>query len=258
MKWNAEGYDSVATVQENWGRKVIDELLLNGDETVLDAGCGSGRVTQRLLDRIPSGFLFAVDRSAAMVCQARQRLSAESKRVEFICADLCEVQLPRKVDVIFSNAVFHWIPDHQQLFNHLATQIRSGGIFRAQCGGKGNLAQAREISDRVAFSPEFKQYFDGWDYPTNYPGAEETRGRMINAGFRDVSSNLVEAPTDFNSRDEFAQFVKHVVLLAYLNRLPNEELKQSFLVRFVDDVEKRFNRRYWLDYVRLNIHAVKE
>ena len=258
MKWNAAAYDNVSTVQERWGRAVIETLPLKGDETILDAGCGSGRVTVHLLERLPRGYLFGVDKSQAMIDQASAKLAAYSDRSQFICADLVEVALPKKVDFVFSNAVFHWLLDHDKLFRHLGTLMRSGGVFRSQSGGKGNLAQAKEIADKLRDFPEFEAYFRTWEYPTNYADAEETAQRMTAAGFTDVLTDLVEAPTDFDSRESFAAFVQNVVLLPYLSRLPDEEVKQSFLTTFVDEIGKAFSGRYWLDYVRLNIRAIKK
>jgi trans-aconitate 2-methyltransferase len=257
MKWNAAAYDIVSTVQERWGISVIAGLPLKGDETVLDAGCGSGRVTAHLLDRLPHGYLFGVDKSQAMIDQASAKLAAYSDRAQFICADLCEVALPKKVDVVFSNAVFHWIPDHERLFKHLGSLMRSGGIFHTQCGGKGNLARAKGIADQVRELPEYESYFRTWEYPTNYPDAEETAERMVAAGFTKVYTDLVEAPTDFDSRDSFSAFVENVVSLPYLSRLPGEQMKQAFLTAYVDKIAETFSGRYWLDYVRLNIKAIK-
>jgi trans-aconitate 2-methyltransferase len=258
MKWNAAAYDIVSTVQERWGLAVIEGLPLNGDETVLDAGCGSGRVTAHLLEKVPNGYLFGVDKSQAMIDQASAKLSACADRSQFICSDLCEVTLSKKVDVVFSNAVFHWVPDHQRLFDHLGSLMRSGGTFRTQCGGKGNLAEAKRIADTVRELLEYRSYFRTWEYPTNYAGAEETADRMIAAGFTRVYTDLTEAPTDFDSRDSFTAFVQNVVLLPYLSRLPDEETKQAFLTKYVDEIAKAFSGRYWLDYVRLNIRAIKK
>jgi trans-aconitate 2-methyltransferase len=192
-----------------------------------------------------------------MIEQAREKLGAFSERSQFICSDLCEVTLPRKVDGVFSNAVFHWVPDHALLFKHLGGLMRSGGIFHTQCGGKGNLAQAKGIADEVRHLPEYERWFRIWEYPTNYAGAEETAERMTAAGFTNVYTDLVEAPTDFDSRDSFAAFVQNVVLLPYLGRLPDDDIKDRFLTAYVDRIHDVFSGRYWLDYVRLNIRAIK-
>src|ERR1044071_5127472 len=106
--WDAGRYHRVAQPQGRWGASVLERLELRGDETVLDAGCGSGRVTAQLLERLPRGRVIAVDNSAAMLAQARDTLAPFESRVAFVEADLLVLDrvVTTRVDVIFSTAVF--------------------------------------------------------------------------------------------------------------------------------------------------------
>src|SRR5512133_4117223 len=113
VDWDAATYDRVADPQEEWGREVLARLELAGDETVLDAGCGSGRVTKLLLERLPHGHVVAVDSAPSMVEHARRALG---DRATVLRASLTELTLNEPVDAAFSNAVFHWIADHDRLF----------------------------------------------------------------------------------------------------------------------------------------------
>ena len=115
--WDAGTYARVSTPQRDWSAAVLDRLDLVGSETVLDAGCGSGEVTAELLRRLPHGHVIAVDGSASMVAMAAQRLPAG--RAKVLCRDLTELQMDSEVDHAFSNAVFHWISDHEALFREL-------------------------------------------------------------------------------------------------------------------------------------------
>src|SRR5262245_35180295 len=101
-EWEASTYDRIAEPQARWGKAVVDRLRLDGGERVLDAGCGSGRVTELLLARLPRGQVVALDGSAAMVAEARRRLG-EGPRVAYVVADLAE-PLPEMapVDGVFS------------------------------------------------------------------------------------------------------------------------------------------------------------
>ncbi|HEU4571151.1 MAG TPA: methyltransferase domain-containing protein, partial [Candidatus Limnocylindrales bacterium] len=136
--WDATTYDRVSTPQQDWARPVVERLPLRGDETVLDAGCGTGRVTAMLLERLPAGRVIAVDGSAAMVAEARAFLDPE--RTVVIHSDLVDLELDEQVDAVFSNAVFHWIADHERLFATLHAALAPGGRLEAQCGGAGNVA----------------------------------------------------------------------------------------------------------------------
>ena len=75
-EWDAETYDAIADPQFEWGVEVLEGVVLAGDETVLDAGAGSGRVTERLLERLPQGRVIALDGSKDMIEKARERVGA--------------------------------------------------------------------------------------------------------------------------------------------------------------------------------------
>ena len=119
-EWEAGTYHRVSTPQVNWGRTVLARLPLTGTETVVDAGCGTGRLTAELLERVPNGHVIAVDRSANMLAEAEAHLAPRfGDRVSFHLADVQDLSLPEPVDAIFSTATFHWVPDHPRLFRAL-------------------------------------------------------------------------------------------------------------------------------------------
>jgi trans-aconitate methyltransferase len=153
--WDAATYDRVSDPQVEWALEVLDRLPLRGDETVLDAGCGSGRVTRLLLERLPRGRVVAVDAAPAMVEQARAALG---DRATVLLADLAELELDEPVDAVFSNAVFHWVADHERLFTRLHAALRPGGRLVAQCGGEGNVERFLAVARAVAEEPPFADY----------------------------------------------------------------------------------------------------
>ena len=93
VDWDAATYHRVADNQEEWGREVLDRLELKGDETVLDAGCGSGRVTRLLLERLPEGRVIGVDAAPSMIEEARANLAEFGDRVELQVQNLLELEL---------------------------------------------------------------------------------------------------------------------------------------------------------------------
>jgi trans-aconitate 2-methyltransferase len=244
--WDAGTYHRVSVPHEEWARSVLDRLPLKGDETVLDAGCGSGRVTGLLIERLPEGRVVAVDGSTSMVEKVRETLRSGD---EALVSDLTELELDRKVDAVFSSAVFHWVLDHDLLFQRLAAVLRPGGAIAAQCGGAGNIDRLRAISDEVAAGEPFAPHFEGFNEPWNYAGAEETEARLEVAGFADVRCWLqpwtIEPP-------EPAEFLRTVCLGPHMDRL-SEELQAAF----VEKVLEREPSPLQLEYVRLNIEARK-
>ena len=183
LDWDAETYDEVSDPQFAWGTEVLGRLDLDGDEAVLDAGCGSGRVTAELAKLIPRGRLVAVDGSEAMIAKARERLGDE---VTYLVADLTELQLAQRVDLVFSTATFHWILDHDLLFRRLHAVLAPGGRLVAQCGGRGNIAAYSEALAAVEAQPEFRPHMDGIRRLLELRGARGDRtaapGRRLRRG----------------------------------------------------------------------------
>ncbi len=239
--------------QLRWGLQVLDRLELSGDETVLDAGCGSGRLTAELLARLPRGRVVALDASANMLAQARASLEpVASGRVTYVQADLAAFELDSPVDAVFSAATFHWVLDHDALFANLYRALRPGGALVAQCGGEGNLDRLRERGERLMKAPRFAKRFEGWTDAWRYAGAEETRARMEKAGFTAIRVWLEDAPTTFPDEAAFREFASAVVLRAYLARLPDAE-ERSELVKAIVAEAATDSPPFTLDYVRLNV-----
>jgi trans-aconitate 2-methyltransferase len=242
--WDAGSYHRVSVPHEEWARSVLDRLPLQGDETVLDAGCGSGRVTGLLIERLPAGRVVAVDGSVSMIEKVREVLRPGD---EALVSDLTELELDRQVDAVFSSAVFHWVLDHDLLFQRLAAVLLPGGALAAQCGGAGNIERLRKIGSEVTASEPFAPYFETFETPWNYAGAEETEARLRDAGFAGVRCWLqpwtIEPP-------EPAEFLRTVCLGPHVDRLP-EGLRAPFVERVLELEPEPLQ----LEYVRLNIEA---
>jgi trans-aconitate 2-methyltransferase len=243
--WDAATYDRVSAPQVAWAERVLARLPLRGDETVLDAGCGSGRVTRMLLERLPDGQVVAVDSTTSMVEHARDAL--DRARATVLLADLTELVLDEPVDAVFSNAVFHWIPDHEALFARLYDALRPRGRLVAQCGGKGNVARFHAAAWEVAAEEPYAEYLAGWKGPWHFAGAEETAERLERVGFADVKTWLEPQPV---SPPDPTGFLRAVCLGPHLEQLP-ERLRGGY----VDAVRERCGSE--LDYVRLNMDARK-
>jgi trans-aconitate 2-methyltransferase len=244
--WDAATYDRISAPQLAWAGEQLDRLELRGDEVVLDAGCGTGRVTALLADRVPRGRVYGVDAAPSMVEHARRALG---DRATILCQDLVDLDLPGDVDVVFSNATFHWIKDHDALFAAIHRVLKPGGRLIAQCGGRGNVAALHRVADEIAAEPQFAPYFVGWPRPWNFASAEETSERLEHAGFAEVRCWLEPRPVQ---PDEPKAFVRTVCLVRHLDPLP-PELHDAF----ADTVLERAGEPLTLDYVRLNMTARK-
>lgn len=245
-EWDGETYDRISAPQQAWGREVLERLHLRGDETVLDAGCGSGRVTEMLLQRLPQGEVIAVDGSESMVAAARRRLG---DRVQVRLSDLLDLELQRQVDAVLSTATFHWIADHDRLYRRLRAALRDGGRLVAQCGGRGNVARVHAVAREVAEREPFAPHLAGWAGPWNFTSAEQAEESLRGAGFSEARCWLTPAPA---RPPEPREFLRTVILGPHLQRLQGEDLQEAYL----DAVHAALGEPLEIDYVRLNIDAV--
>jgi trans-aconitate 2-methyltransferase len=239
--WDARTYDRVADPMTRWGSTVLDRLPLHGDERVLDAGCGSGRVTEQLADRLSRGRVVALDGSASMVEAARGRLARFGDRIEYVVADLgAPLPIEGQVDAVLSTATFHWVPDHDALFANLAEVMAPGGWLVAQCGGVGNIASIQRVLATIG---------DGWLGAVHFETPDATTRRLENASYDAIECWLTEEPTRFEPGEPFETYLRTVVLGAHLERLPPAE-HDAFVHEVAEGVGEPL-----IDYVRLNIVA---
>ena len=240
--WDAAGYDRVADPQARWGERLLVRLPLFGRETVMDAGCGTGRVTERLAERVPRGLVLAVDRSPAMLALARARMGPFGDRVAFVEADLCSLPRLRPADAIISSATFHWIADHDALFSSLAAALRPGGRLVAECGGTGNIASVGRALERLGLR-------DPGDL--NFASPDETIRRLHEAGFPHARAWLRPELVTFDDDAAFRAFLRTVILRSQL-ALVEPEARDDVVEGVAEQIPDRT-----LDYVRLEIDATR-
>jgi trans-aconitate 2-methyltransferase len=238
--WDAQTYDRISDPQHGWGLRALDRLALAGNEAVIDAGCGSGRVTEDLLRRLPDGRVIALDVSPAMLAEARERLGPDP-RVEFVEADLGRpLPIDRPVDAVFSTATFHLVPDHDVLFRNLAAVLRPGGQLVAQCGGAGCIRTVLDVVEAAGVH---------WRGPWVYATAQQAHDRLEAAGFEEIQCWLHDEPTRYERGGPLETFLGSVVLRPYAKRVPAQDWDR-FIQTVADGIPDGS-----IDFVRLNIVA---
>jgi trans-aconitate 2-methyltransferase len=256
-EWNAPTYHRVSSPQYTWGQAVLDRLSLRGDERVLDVGCGTGRLTELLAERLPHGHAIGVDQSANMLATARTAMRASVRgRVAFVHADAAALPIAGAADAIFSTATFHWVLDHPRLFRSLFTALRPGGRLVAQCGGGPNLERHHQRADALMRTPAYAPFFADWTEPWEFADAETTRMRLAAAGFVDITTGVVAAPVVQPDRAAFVEFVTHVIFRPHLARLPDDSARAAF-VDALASLAAADPIPFELDYWRLDMDATR-
>lgn len=252
-EWNASAYHVLSEPQFAWGLRVLERAQLTDGERVLDAGCGSGRVTRAIASRLEHGFVVGCDLSENMTRAAVESLGGGPTSA-VVCANLSSLPFLGAFDLVFSTATFHWIRDHDRLFAELRAALRSGGRLEAQCGGGPNLATIHARADQLAAEEPFRAHFANWYEPWLFASPEETAERLARAGFTRIDCWLEHSPTSFPDGERFSAFIESVVMRPYLARLSEPARRREFLGAIVA-LAAADDPAFTLDYWRLNISA---
>ena len=234
--WDGVAYDALPLPHEQWGIRTIAALNLQPYETLLDAGCGTGRDAQLALEQLPNGSLVCVDQSSTMLEQCRTRFGADS-RVRIMEGDLDKplpVE-PESIDAIMSVAALHWLADHNNVWNHFYSALKPGGRIATDCGGFGNLAKTLVLVPQIDQSIKFPNWY--------YANITSTEELLKAAGFIDIEVNLRPHPTPLPDKETLATYLKTLVFREWSDE---QITKMSDLL--TDNT---------LDYVRLEVRASK-
>jgi trans-aconitate 2-methyltransferase len=254
--WDARTYDKVSSnVQLEWGRQLLEKRRWIGNEIVMDAGAGSGNLTKILADKVPQGQVYAIDADSSMVQQARSNLS-RWRNVQVIHSSMDNVNLPAKVDIIFSNSALHWILDQEGIFSHFWQLLKPNGELLIECGGHGNVERTLSLIFKITHSDRFREHFVDWKQSWYFPKPDETERLLQKARFRDIQVNLSKRTTIFSDRESFANFVKTVIMQPFLGYLPYAKKKDQFVDALLNEFE-RSGEGWSLDFMRLDIFAKK-
>jgi trans-aconitate 2-methyltransferase len=253
--WDAAAYHTLSKPQLNWAMRVLEGLAFRGDETVVDAGCGSGLITQEIARRVPAGKVIAIDLDPGMIAEAERSMPNDLRaRVRFVRADLAELDLGPVADLVFSTAALHWVLDQRALYRSLFGLLRGGGRLVAQYGGGKNLARLRDRFRAITSEPGLSSWFSGFEEPWIFLEPDRAREIMREAGFVEIEAWLEEAPAIFPDRATYEAFVGRIVLRGHLARVPDEARRHEIVTRLAD-LALSDDPPLCLDYWRLNVRG---
>ena len=258
--WSAADYASNSKVQHAWARELIAKLKLQGDEHILDVGCGDGKITAEIARAVPKGEVVGVDASPQMIEFASNAFpSNKNSNLEFHVMDARKIQFVRKFDLVFSNAALHWVDDHQAFLRGAASVLPPGGRLIVSCGGKGN---AHDVF--LALRPQmrlarWREFFRKMEAPYFFHSPEEYKKWLPRFGFKTRSVKLTPKDAAYEGRAGLSTWLR-TTWLPYTQRVP-EHLREEFIAAVVE----RYVAKHRIDskgllhirMVRLEIDATK-
>lgn len=259
-KWNATDYEKNSQAQQKWARELIDKLELSGNEDVLDLGCGDGKVTVEIAELLPDGSVVGVDNSAQMVELASERYPLNQYRnLSFEVMDACNLSFDSRFDVIFSNAVLHWVKDHKPVVEGLFRSLRHSGKILLQMGGEGNARKILSVLEEVQNHQEWRIYFEDFGFPYGFLGVDEYRALLNEAGFRINRVELIPKDMGHEGKQGLEGWIR-TTWLPYTERAP-EEKRDKFISaissKYLEIEPEDSNGTVHVSMVRLEVEAEK-
>jgi trans-aconitate methyltransferase len=259
-KWNAGEYANFSSEQQKWGRELISKLHLKENESVLDIGCGDGKITVEIASIVSNGFVTGIDNSEPMIKLAREKFPAERySNLSFRICDAKEIPFNNQFDAVFSNAALHWVDDQLKVLKGIYKSLKPGGRILLQFGGKGNAAQVFIILDEMMKDKKWGAYFGDLKFPFNFPGYEEYAELIKKAGLSIKRVELLEKEMILETEENFAGWIR-TTWLPYTERIP-ENKRDEFISRVIKKFIERFSvgtdGKLHVNMVRLEAEAVK-
>lgn len=260
MQWDAKDYALHSSAQQKWALELIQKLHLTGTEHILDLGCGDGKITILLHDQVPHGSILGIDKSPEMINLAQTTYpSSKYSRLSFAVQDAQTMQYESQFDIVFSNAVLHWIKDHRMVLKNIARALHSGGKILLQMGGKGNALEILEIFDDLILYSKWKAYFEGFEFPYGFYEPNEYQKWLIDAGLSPIRVELIPKDMVQSSKGGLQGWIR-TTWLPYLQRIP-ETLRNQFIEEIIASYQMKHppdsSGNFHVKMVRLEVEALK-
>ena len=248
ISWDAADYQQNFSFVPEYGKGVVDLISAPAGSSCLDLGCGNGSLTAELAAR---GYdVCGLDASPDMLELARTTYPD----LRFIEADATSFQLPEPVDVVFSNAMLHWVDRARQpeLLASVARALKPGGQFVFECGGFGCCARIHE-----ALAHAFVDRGLGYEVPFFFPTIGEYAPLLEAAGLRPDTALLFDRPTRLVGPDGMRDWIHMFVKRPFEGM--DAAMTQSIVDQAVDELRPELfhDGAWWADYVRLRMRATR-
>lgn len=241
-KWNPADYERSSSAQFSWAIGLISGLDLKGDESIMDIGCGDGKISAILASLVPKGRVVGIDLSSEMINFARSRFPNEDfPNLSFQVGDASGLNFPEEFELAVSFACLHWVKDHLPVLKGVYRSLRPEGKVLFQCGGRGNASKILDITEDLIRSERWAQYYQGFSFPYHFYGPEEYKLWLSQAGLKARRVELVPKEMVHQGQAGLEGIIRNT-WLPYTERLP-----AGLRPEFVSEIARRYIERYPLD-----------
>ena len=238
-QWNPADYAEHSAAQLIWAEELLSRLQISDQEHVLDLGCGDGKVSALLANKVPFGQVQGIDSAANMITLAQQRFPASRyPNLSFMVMDATHLAYRSAFEVVFSNAVLHWVQNHPAVLSGIQRALKPGGRALLQMGGRGNAANILAVLEALITRDPWRVYFQDFTFPYHFYGPDEYVVWLADAGLSPLRAQLINKDMIHNGREGLAGWLR-TTWHPFLAQIPVAKQNQ-FLARWVEDYVKQY------------------
>lgn len=255
-EFDGEKYKKASVPQREWGKSLISIISLQGDETILDLGCGDGSITEQLALLVPAGKVIGIDASVGMI-QTAQEICREN--LAFVHMDMNDLHYSNQFDLIFSNAALHWVKDHSRLLQNSYTSLKAGGMLLWDFGGNGNCAHFLEVIQKTITKDPYQDFFTDFEMPWFMPSKNHYEKLIANVGYSSFTISEINRDRHFQTSDEIINWIDQPCIVPFIICIP-DPLKNAFRKEVIEEMlekTKQPDGTYFETFRRLQVYAKK-
>lgn len=257
--WNSKEYLKYSSIQYKWAQELIGKLYLAGDESILDIGCGDGKVTALIHSHLNNGHITGIDSSPDMINLAKKTFPPlKYPNLSFVLLDATKLDFRNQFDIIFSTATLHWVKDHLSVLRGVKRSLRKSGRILFQMGGKGNAQDIIAIVNKLITTDKYRSYFKDFSFPYNFYSPVDYKQWLNKAELSPKRIELIPKDMIQKGKEEFRGWIR-TTWLPYTERIP-ENMRELFISDIIESYSKRFpidaNGYFYIKMVRLEVEAI--
>ncbi len=255
-EFDGEKYKAASLHQKEWGKSLISQLSLQGNEAILDLGCGDGNLTGQLSLLVPNGKVLGIDASIGMI-ETAKKICRDN--LNFVQMDIDNLHFTNEFDIIFSNAALYWVKDHCRLLHNSYAALTTGGIIIWSFGGSGNCSNFLEVIHETIIEDKYKKFFKDFEMPWFMPSKSQYEKLISDIGFSEFTITEINRDRYFPTSNEMIKWIDQPCIVPFLERVP-DTLKSAFRKDVIDKMLEKTQQKdgtCFETFRRLQIYAKK-
>lgn len=249
--WDPSHYDQNSFVQYDTSMSMLEKLILNGNETILDVGSGTGKITEQIANRVPLGNVVGLDLSSEMTDYATSKYKRNN--LSFIAEDVTAMTYQNCFDIVVSFWTLSWVANQKTALINIVKSLKENGKILLMYPMRHDIY---DVIDTIVIKPKWEKYFQGFSASRPFIDQSSYLILLIDLNLDNLCVNRKQLDYTFSNQKEMAQFING--WLPHVDKIEDEATKDAFITEIINeylDIKELTN--FTMHFNVLEINAVK-